>query len=309
MQQPLNMNETLGVRPQLDELIGLRYHARSLPYRAKQKGQHSLSGIRIAQPLGRGLEFDQVRLYQAGDDLAMMDWKVTARTNKPHVKQYRVERERPVIIVVDQRNTMFFGSRQAFKSVIAARLAALAAWLAVDQGERLGTVVITDEQLIRQPIAAGAQSALRLFQSLAQLSIPQHYANTSSLNESLQRILPLIQPRCLLVLLSDFIGIDEQTRTIFWQWRRHCQIVAGFIYDRLEKNSPPPDIYPISDGQQEMNIDLSDREEQQRYQRQFAKRFHHLQTLCRDGGIPLHSIATHQDILTSPLIHWLCHLS
>lgn len=305
----LNSEETLGIRAQLNELIGLRHYARSLPHRAKQRGHHSLSGVRLAQPLGRGLEFDQVRLYQAGDDLGTMDWKVTARTNKPHVKQYRLERERPVIVVVDQRNSMFFGSRSAFKSVVAARLAALVAWLAIDNGERLGTAVITDQQLIRLPVKSGANSALRLFQTLSDLPIPQSFSKTFNLNDALRQTLPMSQTRSLLVILSDFAGINDETQSILWQWRQHSQIVAGFIYDSLEKNPPPPDIYPITDGQHDISIDLSHKNENQRYQKQFIKHFQALQQLCQECQIPLHSIATHQDIFSSPLTHWLCRMS
>ena len=77
---------------------------------------------------GRGFDFEEIRRYLPGDDIRSIDWRVTARTGKPHLRVFTEERDRPVILVVDQRRSMFFGSRRALKSVVAAETAALAAW-------------------------------------------------------------------------------------------------------------------------------------------------------------------------------------
>lgn len=299
-----------GIQPTLNELISLRQYARHMPYQAKAKAHHSLSGVRLAQPLGRGLEFDQVRMYNPGDDVTSMDWKVTARTNKPHIKEYRQERERPVIVVVDQRASMHFGTKTAFKSYIAAKMAALTTWLAIDNGERVGACVWTNNGVERLPIKTGAQNALRLFQILSDLPIAQCYQPSLSFNDGLQQLQPMVQNRCLIVLLSDFAGIDEQSVNVLTRLRPHAQIVAGFIYDNAEKNPPPAAYYPITDGSEQATvINLFDKKQIKRYQQQFVKHFQRVQKLCRHCQIPLHSMATDQDCFASPLMHWLCRMS
>ncbi len=127
---------TDGVSVELNELIALQRYARRVNYKplysAVQAGNH-LSKLR-----GRGMDFAEVRNYQAGDEIRHMEWRVTARTGRPHVKIYQEERERPVVILTDFNPSMYFGTRIAFKSVVAARMAAMIIWTAVKQGDRVG---------------------------------------------------------------------------------------------------------------------------------------------------------------------------
>lgn len=292
----------------LKELMSLRQHARNLPFHARQRGQ-SLSGVRLSQHLGGGLEFEQVRAYQHGDDLSCMDWKVTARTNKPHVKEFRQERERPVVILVDQRPSMFFGTRIAFKSVVAAKLAGLAAWLAIDNGERLGSCVVSADQCQRLPVKSGLNTVLQFFNQMTALSIPKSYGNQFDFNDALQQCQVLLQNRCLFVILSDFSGINNESTALLKQCSTHSQVVACFIYDTAEKNPPPPGLYPISDGHEEAVLNLQSKSCQEAYRKRFADHFQHVRNACRQSQIPLHSLNTQQDMMASPLVHWLCQLA
>lgn len=90
---------------------------------------------------GRGMDFSEARNYQAGDEIRHMEWRVTARTGKPHVKVYEEERERPLVLLVDYSPSMFFGTHVAFKSHTATRLAALFTWYAEATGDRVGGVL------------------------------------------------------------------------------------------------------------------------------------------------------------------------
>src|SRR5580765_590341 len=132
-----------GAFVNIADLIALR--AVPLPIRtnnARASGPHG--GSRLSRQRGRGVDFAEVRLYQPGDDVRSIDWRVTARKAKPHTKVYREERERPTLIVVDQSRAMFFGSRVRMKSVAAAECAALLAWHSVDAGDRVGGLVYDD---------------------------------------------------------------------------------------------------------------------------------------------------------------------
>ncbi|NKB46587.1 MAG: DUF58 domain-containing protein, partial [Legionellales bacterium] len=136
-------NQATAITVSLTQLIQLRFAAQLIDLRAHKRVRSQLLGGHLSSLRGRGMEFDEVRAYQAGDDIRTMDWRVTARTNKPHIKLYHEERERPVLLLVDFRPAMFFGTRVTFKSVIAAKVAALLGWAAIANGDRLGGVVFS----------------------------------------------------------------------------------------------------------------------------------------------------------------------
>jgi len=136
-----------GVYVDLDELIRLQFKARGFSFLPRQPVHSLLSGRHASRVRGRGLNFEELRDYLPGDDPRTIDWKVTARTGTPFVRVYTEERDRPALLVVDQRINMFFGSRVAMKSVVAAQLAALGAWRVFDQGDRVGALVFDDADI------------------------------------------------------------------------------------------------------------------------------------------------------------------
>jgi len=155
-----------AVRVSVASLIGLAHAARGLSlHRGDVRARRS--DVRRSLFKGRGMEYDESRLYQPGDDVRHLDWRVTARTGKPHTKLFREERERPVFLWVDCRAPMFFATRGRFKSVAAAQLAALLAWSAVHDGDRIGSVLFTEDTHREIKPQRGKTGALRLFRELA----------------------------------------------------------------------------------------------------------------------------------------------
>ena len=136
-----------GVYVTLDELAGLEHRARGFSFLPRQPIHSLLTGRHGSRMRGRGLNFEELRGYLPGDDPRTIDWKVTARTGKPHVRVFTEERDRPGIVVVDQRKSMFFGSRLMMKSVTAAHVAALGAWRLFAGGDRVGAFVFNDETI------------------------------------------------------------------------------------------------------------------------------------------------------------------
>jgi len=147
-----------GVYTNLDDLIRIQFKARNFSFLPQQPVSSILSGRYASRLRGRGLNFEEIRRYLPGDDIRTMDWKVTARTRIPHVRVYTEEKDRAVVLIVDQRVNMFFGTRDKVKSVTAAELAALGAWRAVDVGDRVGAVVSTTPRLLM----SGRKEASRL---------------------------------------------------------------------------------------------------------------------------------------------------
>ncbi|MDH5295596.1 MAG: DUF58 domain-containing protein, partial [Nitrospirota bacterium] len=125
-----------GVEVQLADLINMRHQTGVLGVRARKRVHSLLAGGERSPFKGRGIDFEESRRYQPGDDVRLMDWRVMARTNEPYLKVFREERERPVFMVVDDRKAMQFGTRVAFKSVIAAHAAALLGWASHERGDR-----------------------------------------------------------------------------------------------------------------------------------------------------------------------------
>src|SRR5262245_42991686 len=136
-----------GVYVGLDELSALDLRGRRMSFLPRQPVHSLLSGRYASRMRGRGLNFEEIRDYRPGDDVRSMDWKVTARLRKPHIRVFNEERDRQGLLVVDQRLSMFFGSRLAMKSVVAAEAAAIAAWRILDAGDRVGGVVFNDDEI------------------------------------------------------------------------------------------------------------------------------------------------------------------
>ncbi|MBY0274525.1 DUF58 domain-containing protein, partial [Candidatus Binatia bacterium] len=139
-----HMREDYGIVASVAELVALRSDAARLDASPRGRVRTLHAGAYASAFRGRGMEFDETRAYQPGDDVRAIDWRVTARTGRVHTKLFHEERERPVLLLVDQRMHMRFGTRDAFKSVVAARAAATVAWAARDQGDRVGGLIVTD---------------------------------------------------------------------------------------------------------------------------------------------------------------------
>ncbi len=139
------MAEEARVHVTLDELLRLRHRAKGFSFLPKQPVHSLLAGRHASRLRGRGLEFEELRHYYEGDDVRAIDWPATARLGSPHVRVFTEERDRPVLLLVDQRLGMFFGSRRAMKSVVAAEAAALAAWRVTSLGDRVGAIVFSED--------------------------------------------------------------------------------------------------------------------------------------------------------------------
>ena len=288
------------VRVSVPDLVGLSRAAASVRLghsgiRARQSGDYQ-SPFR-----GRGMEFDESRLYQPGDDIRNIDWRVTARTGKAHTKLFREERERPVFVWIDLRRPMHFATCGRYKSVLAAQLAALIAWSALNNGDRVGGVVFSEQEHHELKPRRGRAAVLRLINRIvndAAWSQPAASgAARQSLEHALQRLHRVARPGSLIFLLSDFRGLDSQAQIPLARLSRHNDLALLFVYDLLEQTLPPPGRYKISDGVREFQLDTSDRHLVKQYQQQFEARLERLNQLsnanrmlllpCRTDAEPL----------------------
>lgn len=278
---------------------GLKQH--HLGIRSQQAGGY------VSPFKGRGMEFDEIRLYQAGDDIRRIDWRVTARTDQTYTKIFREERERPVFISVDDRPTMHFATRGVFKSVLAAKLAALLAWTAQHHGDRIGGQIFTADNCQEIKPHNGKLAVLRFLNALVNKADtdgknqPSTAEKTSlplahlSLDLVLARLIKHVKPGSLVYIVSDFRGLDERVEAHLAKLRRHCDVVLVFVYDPLESNLPTKGRYRFTDGKHEVVVDTADQQRLASYQQHYATRLQRLERVAKTMGLILLLCSTAQN--------------
>ncbi len=224
---------------------------------------------------GRGMEFDEVRPYEPGDDIRSLDWKVTARTGEPYTKLFREERERPVLIALDLRAPMFFATRGAYKSVVAAHAAALLAWSAARGGDRTGGLVFADTEHSEVKPMRGRRAVLDFIHRLAAhpaWASPERHYRAGGLDEAAGRLHRVVKPGSLVFVLSDFRGLGAAGQSELVGLARHSDITLLHLYDPVEAAAPPPGRYVVSDGRRRLEFDSRDPGVAARYARGFEQR-------------------------------------
>jgi uncharacterized protein (DUF58 family) len=255
------------------------------------------SGGHLSTFKGRGVEYDESRLYQPGDDLRTIDWRVTARTGEPHTKVYREERNRPVIVWVDLRPTMMFATRGVFKSVIAAESAAVVAWSAIANGDRLGGFVFSDAEHHELRPRLGRRAALRLFQLICDTwRMPA--ARTSAggdAEHALERLTRVARPGSLIFMASDFRHLDDDGERRVRKLAVHCDLLLMHVYDPIEAELPPPGRYRILGRGRSLAIETADKAARARYRERFEARCARLARLQQMPGVGLVECRTFDD--------------
>jgi len=275
-QLPLPPNERVAIS--LKNLLDLAKPATALNLRYRNV-RAAQSGNYLSHLKGRGMAFDETRLYQPGDDVRRIDWRVTARTDKPHSKVFREEKERPLFISVDYRSTMAFATRGVFKSVQAARLAGLLAWAALSQGDRIGGQIFGDAGCQELKPRTGKIALLRFFNALVK---PAYNAvEVNRLDQILARLLHHAHPGSLVFILSDFRGMNAAAENHLANLARHCDVVLVQIVDPLESQLPTKGRYRFTDDSREVMIDSADKRRLLEYQQRFQNRQDYLRQLCR----------------------------
>lgn len=287
-----------GTALELNQLIRLRAAARGLELGARRRVLSSQAGGYLSVYHGRGMEFDEVRAYQAGDDARTIDWRVTARRGQPHTKLFREERERPVMLLVDLHPGMYFGSRVQYKSVLAGRLSALLGWAAVRAGDRVGGIVQAAENHREVQPAARESGLLHLLRTMVQLQ-PTHPAGivTSRMDRALARMARIALPGSLIVIFSDFRESGDAAEQHLSAMAQHNDVITVFLYDPLETTPPPPGIYRLGINQQRVSIDTRHAATVAQWQAQFQRHREKIRNLCRRHAIHFMEIATSDPML------------
>ncbi|HZF28621.1 MAG TPA: DUF58 domain-containing protein [Gammaproteobacteria bacterium] len=286
------------VRVGLADLLRLRAAGEAIQLTAPRVRAVGTGG-HLSPYKGRGVEFDESRPYQPGDDLRTIDWRVTARTGKPHTKVFREERNRPVFVWLDLRRPMMFATRGAFKGVRATEMAALIAWSATANGDRLGGLVFSEGAHHEVRPGLGMRSALRFFRTIcadafwAPESLPEADADAE---RALLRLTRVARPGSLIFLLSDFRRLGPDHERHLRQLAGHCDLVLVQFFDPVEAELPPPGRYRIQSAGRSFAIDTGNEATRTRYEQRFAERRAQLAALARAPGVHWIDCATDADV-------------
>jgi uncharacterized protein (DUF58 family) len=290
---------TAYIHPTLEQLARLQYETRGFTLLPRQPVNSLLSGRHASRLRGRGLTFEELRDYRPGDDIRSMDWRATARLRRPHVRVYSEERERPVLLVVDQRSTMFFGSARTTKATAAAELAALGAWRALEVGDRVGAVIFGDNDRVEIKPHRSRATVLHICHELVRMNGRLSAASASgandALNEALRCAAHVARHDHLVVLVTDYDGDDETTRALATRLAAHNDVLTVLVYDPAGIRFPASGFMEATDGRRRVAIPEGS-QFARAFETEFRKRCEQLRERLRALRIPILPICTHDPV-------------
>lgn len=284
-----------GVNLNLEELLYYKQQAIKWMPPAKSLWSQML-GQHQSRQLGRGMDFSEVRQYQAGDDVRAIDWRVTARTGKPHTKLFSEERAKPVILLLDLSASMMFGSTLMLKSIQMAHMASLIAWLCVAQQDRIGAIIDTGQQLIELKPTSRNKGALLLLQSIVNLHKKQLEVakpTSDNLDHALHAMARLSPKGSEIVLLSDFIRFRHSDEAKLTRLTQHNRVRMIQIVDPLERGQTGfRGSEQVTNHQQTQWLDFSSSKTRLGIEQAFNKQQTQLQQMAQRMGISFSSLSS-----------------
>ncbi len=267
------------------------------------------SGARRTKILGQGMDFNQIRQYQFGDDIRSIDWKSSARLQKTYIKIYKEERQRPIFLLIDLNNSMLFASKTAFKSVIAARLATFFAFLACQFDDKIGAIIYTQNHHIeikpkspKRAINLLICSLVELHQTaLMEIDNNDSKAHPNTLEFALSRLNRATKSDSLAIIISDFFNFDDKAQVWIQRLAKRNQVLLNFVYDPLEQAPPKADDYWVNAAGSTQKMDIGGKHNRQIYRDFFAHKLAFLTRFANNNKIELRQTSTTIDLKTMAL--------
>jgi uncharacterized protein (DUF58 family) len=285
----------------LNHLVRLEHRAQGLSFLPHQARRSVLAGKHSSRMRGRGLDFEEIRAYVPGDDLRTVDWKVTLRTGRPQVRAYTEERDRPMLLIVDQSMSMYFGSIRAMKSVIAAELAALMAWSVVNASDRVGAIVFDDLNISRMRPQRSRNHVHAILGAIAKANSglradTEININPKQLNKALETALALNTHDHMICVISDFAGINERTRQLLRELTAKNDVIAALVYDPTALDVKAGGRIVVTGGDLQIELDMGEHSPMRSsLHEHFATRMEGVHELLRRSGVPVMMFNTASD--------------
>lgn len=303
-------NEEKGVHVSLQELLEVRHLLKGLTLFNANNRRSPLVGAHHSRLRGRGVDFDQVRVYLPGDDIRSIDWRVTARSQQAHTKLFHEEKERPVFLVVEQTKSLFLGTGHCLKSVVCAQLASLLGWAALDNNDRIGGIIFNEsEQRIVHP-RLNKKSLLQFINYLSQMN--SHLTNelpaesqTNSLLLALKQAKEVLRPGSLLFIIIDERSLEPACQQILQHLAIHLDIILLPVHDSIDHELPKAGYLRFAQNDQEIMINTNNQKLRLAYIQRAKQRQKQWQELAKKITAKLFPINTEQDLLEQikPLVN------
>ncbi|WP_109123877.1 DUF58 domain-containing protein [Dyella sp. C11] len=283
-------------------LARMEYDARRLRATPHRPHHSILAGRHASRLRGRGLNFEEIRAYVPGDDLRHLDWKASSRVGHALVRSYTEERDRPALFVVDQRISMFYGTRRAMKSVVAAEVAALCAWMSFQAGDRAGAVVFDDNHIESIRAHRSRSRVLSMLGALARSNQSLHAdspvrVNPGQLDAALRSALHLATHDYLVCIVSDFLGANETTLQLIRELATHNDVVAALVFDPSARSVPSGGKIVVTEGELQVELDFDRKNIREPLSAMFDERLKQTVDLVQRCGVPMLAIDTEQPTL------------
>ncbi|MED7819176.1 MULTISPECIES: DUF58 domain-containing protein [unclassified Francisella] len=291
------MKSFKGVRPDVQELLRFRYQTKALKLFANQRVNSTNAGNKLSRAKGRGMDFDEVRHYQPGDDIRLMHWALTARLGKPYTKVYHEERDRSLYFVLDQSNTMNFGTRECFKSVKATNTLALIGFGALEAHEKVGGIIFDDNGYNFYPAKQDKSSLVKMFNFVANDDKKYQISSDRKLAEALKFLYAKIRSSSIVVVISDFSSFDEEANRYLKLLSNKNSVINVFSYDPIEKDLPGLDTYYFSNGKQRVVLDSASKKQNKVYTNIYKSRHDAIQDFSRKNKTGFIEVATNDDLI------------
>lgn len=291
-----------GVHTSLEELLEMRYLLKGLTLFNANNRRSPLVGAHHSKLRGRGVDFDQVRVYLPGDDIRSIDWRVTARSQQVHTKLFHEEKERPVFLLVEQTKSLFLGTGQSLKSVVCTRLASLLGWAALDNNDRIGGLVFNElEQRVVRPRLT-KRSLLQFINYLSQMNSqlinePLTPVLTNNLLLAFKQAKEVLRPGSLLFIIIDERSLDFASQQILQHLAIHMDIVLLPVYDPIDHELPQAGYLRFAQSGQQLMLETNNHKIRAAYTQQAIQRQQQWQELTKKIAAKLFPINTEQDLI------------
>lgn len=284
--------------PDFNELISLKNRKSHFMHTSNTSVKSVMHGNHHSPFRGQGLEFDSVRPYVLGDDIRNIDWRVTGRTGKPHLKLFKEERERQILLCLDMNGSMRFGTRNTFKSIQAARAAALLGWKGLSSHDGIGALLFGDVDNGFQ-FFAPKRTHKSFVSMLKKVSEPFSTQNEISISDALGHLDKVSHTGSLIYVISDFMGIDAQSSKGWASLSRlsqRCDLIFIAINDRADKEMYPFGAVEFCGRQEKVYVDTENAAGRQLYAKLWNESREALDEMTTKCKIPLIELTTESEI-------------
>ncbi len=285
-------------------LVAQRLVAKQFDSNNRTRTSSAISGVHNSIFKGRGMDYQESRAYTAGDDIRNMDWKVTAKTGKPHIKLFQEERERPTYIIISSNLSMFFGTKKQFKSVLAANIASLLAWHSIQKGDRIALVSYGHLGINFHRPVSGKNGVMKLISGLVKgFSTKKEQPEldnitNASLGDTLKQIKSIIKPGSNIIIISDFHNLNGSEKMHLSTIKKHNDILAICVSDPFELTKPANALYGLKSNHKSIVFNTKNKDTQQIFSDFRNGLINNLNNNFIQIGIPIIPIQTDYDYIS-----------